>query len=109
MTCVYCRNIPGYISKVPVPSFPSFDLGGDAGNVEFVEFDANDNEGWVAVPETAFDTQPSGSGWGLPGLPGLPKLPTIIKAQVSREILLVSFIIHSSYSFRLVLEPGLSM
>ena len=47
--------------------------------MEYVEFDASDDQGWETVAET--------SGWGLPSLPslpGLPSIPNIVKAQVRK-------------------------
>lgn len=56
ITLPLLRNIPGYIRAIPsyLPSIPSISLpslswGSDA--TEVVEYDVNDTEGWVAVPE----------------------------------------------------------
>ena len=72
--------------------------------MEYVEFDANDNHGWVTVPES--------SGWGLPSLPGLPGLPSIpgniVKAQV-RKYLFDPMGYYNLNVFRRVWVLGLSM
>ena len=76
-----CRKIPGYFSKIP-SYIPSFGFGGED-DVEYVEYDASDSQGWVTVPES--------SGWGLPSLPSIPSIPSLpslpsIKTQVCKYL-----------------------
>ena len=97
---MHCSNIPGYFSQIP----SKIGYGTDD-DVEYVEFDANDNHGWVTVPES--------SGWGLPSLPGLPSgLPSIpgniVKAQVRKYLSNVKSYYNLNV-FRRVWVSGLSM
>ena len=55
---IHCRKIPGYVKSIPsylpswssLPSLPSL-----SSDVKLVEYDAEDTDGWVTVPQ--------GSSW----------------------------------------------